>query len=119
MGLNYRVIGQRIMLIRKQNHLSQLSFSELIDKSPAYVSYIENGKKSMSLNTFVQIANALGTSADILLSEQLTDFAMAASQEVTILLDDCTDFERLVITDMAKAIKVRLHEYRSAIKHID
>lgn len=72
MGLNYRVIGQRIMFIRKQNHISQLRFSELIDKSPAYVSYIETGKKSMSLNTFVQIANVLGITADMLLAEQLT-----------------------------------------------
>ena len=72
MSLNYRAIGHRIMIIRKRHHISQLDFSELIDKSPTYVSYIENGKKSMSLDTFVQIANALDIPADILLAEQLT-----------------------------------------------
>jgi transcriptional regulator with XRE-family HTH domain len=59
MSLNYQAIGHRIMVIRKRNRISQLDFSERIDKSPTYVSYIENGKKRMSLETFVQIANAL------------------------------------------------------------
>ena len=59
MSLNYQAIGHRIMVIRKRNRISQLDFSELIDKSPTYVSYIENGKKRMRLETFVQIANAL------------------------------------------------------------
>jgi transcriptional regulator with XRE-family HTH domain len=40
MSLNYRAIGHRIMIIRKRHHISQLDFSELIDKSPTYVSYI-------------------------------------------------------------------------------
>ena len=113
MSLNYRAIGKRIMTIRKKNHLSQLRFSELIDKSPTYVSYIETGKKSMSLDTFVQIANALYVPADVLLAEQLTGIAMeqAASQEITMLLKDCSDSERLVITDTVKSIKAALREH--------
>lgn len=117
MGLNYRAIGKRIMIIRKQNHLSQMLFAELIDKSPTYVSYIETGKKSMSLETFVQIANALYVPADILLAEQLTGSIMAASQEITILLKDCSDFERLVITDTLKSIKATLREHKPVLKH--
>ena len=115
MSLNYQAIGHRIMVIRKRNHISQLDFSELIDKSPTYVSYIENGKKSMSLDTFVQIANALDIPADILLAEQLTGSVMAASQEVTMLLADCSGYERMVITDTVKAIKASLRERKSAL----
>ena len=115
MSLNYQAIGHRIMVIRNRNHISQLDFSELIDKSPTYVSYIENGKKSMSLDTFVQIANALDIPADILLAEQLTGSVMAASQEVTMLLADCSGYERMVITDMVKAIKASLRERKSAL----
>lgn len=119
MSLNYRTIGKRIMTIRKKNHLSQLMFSELIDKSPAYVSYIETGKKSMSLDTFVQIANALHVPTDILLAEQLTGSIIAASQEVTMLMKDCSDFERLVITDMVKSIKATLREHNPILKRTD
>lgn len=115
MGLNYRVIGQRIMFIRKQNHISQLRFSELIDKSPAYVSYIETGKKSMSLNTFVQIANVLGITADMLLAEQLTGSAVVDSQELAMLLEGCGNSARVIITDVVKALKVTLHEHGAAL----
>lgn len=117
MNLNYGAIGKRIKAIREKNHLSQLMFSELINKSPTYVSYIETGKKSMSLNTFVQIANALSVSTDILLTEQLMSSAMSASQEVTLLLNDCTDYERLVITDALKSIKATLREHNPLLKH--
>ena len=119
MSLNYRAIGQRIMTIRKKNHLSQLRFSEMIDKSPTYVSYIETGKKSMSLETFVQIANALCVTADILLAEQLTGSVMAVSQEITMLLSDCSDFERIVIIDTLKSIKVTLREHTPTLKYTD
>ena len=119
MRLNYRAIGHRIMIIRKRHHISQLDFSELIDKSPTYVSYIENGKKSMSLDTFVQIANALDIPADILLAEQLTGSVMAASQEITMLLTDCSDYERMVITDTVKAMKISLRDHKSILTRTD
>ena len=117
MSLNYRAIGQRIMILRKRRHLSQMKFSELIDKSPTYVSYIETGKKSRSLETFVQIANALHVPTDILLTEQLTDSVLPASQEITMLLADCSEFERLVITDALKSIKATLRKHKPILKH--
>lgn len=115
MSLNYRAIGQRIMNIRKKKQLSQLMFSELIDKSPTYVSYIETGKKGMSLDTFVQIANALYVSTDTLLTEQLTGSVMLASQEITVLLADCSNYERLVIADTLKSTKAALRKHRPVL----
>ncbi|MEA5015103.1 MAG: helix-turn-helix transcriptional regulator [Candidatus Limiplasma sp.] len=119
MSLNYRAIGQRIMTIRKKKHLSQLTFSEMIDKSPAYVSYIETGKKSMSLDTFVQIANALYVPADLLLAEHLTGPAITASQEITMILTDCDDFERFVITNTLKSLKATMRDHKAILKHTD
>ena len=116
MSLNYRIIGQKIMTIRKKNHLSQMTFSELIGKSPTYISYIETGKKSMSLDTFVKIANVLHVPADILLAEQLTGSAIPTIQEVTMLLKDCSDFERLIITNTVKSIKATLRDHRPIFK---
>ena len=63
MSLNYKVIGKHIREVRQRNHLSQAMLSELVDKTPSYI-YIESGIKSMSLDTFVLIANALGVSPD-------------------------------------------------------
>ena len=81
MSLNYKTIGKHIREVRQRNNLSQAMLSELVDKTPSYISYIESGVKSMSLDTFVLIANALGVSPDQLLMEQLTSTERYASEE--------------------------------------
>ena len=117
MGLNYYAIGQRIKKARKQQHLSQLFLSEMIDKSPTYISYIENGSKGMSLDTFVHIANALEVPTDILLSEQLRYTATSGSQELTILLSDCSSSDREIIISTVKALKAVLREQRQSLNY--
>lgn len=97
MSLNYKSIGKHIREIRQRNNLSQAMLSELVDKTPSYISYIESGIKSMSLDTFVLIANALEVSPDRLLMEQLTCSERCASEEITLLLSDCTTYEMLMI----------------------
>ena len=48
-----------------------MKFSEMIDKSPTFVSYIENGNKNMSLDTFVDVVNALGITPNDLLRDSI------------------------------------------------
>ena len=59
MYLNYQTIGKRIRLLRKQQHLSQMTLAEMVDKSPTYISLVENGQKGPSLETLIDVANAL------------------------------------------------------------
>ena len=40
MSLNYNEIGKNIREVRKENGLSQAMLSELVEKSPSYISYI-------------------------------------------------------------------------------
>ena len=103
MSLDYKAIGKHIREARRRNHLSQAMLAEAVDKTPSYISYIESGLKSMSLDTFVLIANALGVSPERLLMEQITD---------TLLLSDCTICEALILLDMMKALKTALREHR-------
>ena len=64
MYLNYQTIGKRIRLLRKQQHLSQLTLAEMVDKSPTYISLVENGQKGPSLEMLIDVANALTRNAD-------------------------------------------------------
>ena len=112
MSLNYKSIGKHIREIRQRNHLSQAMLSELVDKTPSYISYIESGIKSMSLDTFVLIANALGVSPDQLLLEQITCSEQCASEEITLLLSDCTTYEMLILMDVLKTLKTSLKEHQ-------
>ena len=112
MSLNYKSIGKHIREIRQRNHLSQAMLSELVDKTPSYISYIESGIKSMSLDTFVLIANALGVSPDQLLLEQITCSEQCAGEEITLLLSDCTTYEMLILMDVLKTLKTSLKEHQ-------
>ena len=105
MSLNYIAIGQRIKALRGKHGMSQAALSELIDKSPTYISYIENGVKSMSLETFVSIANALGCPADELLGDNIKYDRRFVSRELLVSLDGCTQYERMVILDLVSAMK--------------
>lgn len=112
MSLNYKVIGNRIREVRKNNDLSQAALAELVDKTPSYISYIESGIKSMSLDTFVLIANALEVPPDRLLMEQVTSTKRCASEEITLLLSDCNTCEILILLDVLKSLKRSLKEHR-------
>ena len=86
MAINFVQIGKHIGEIRKRRGLSQQKLSEIIDKSPTYVSYIEGGLKCMSLDTFVSIANALQVSADELLKDNIENNIKVANHEFASLI---------------------------------
>lgn len=111
MTINYTSIGQRIRTIRKQKGISQSALSEMIDKSPTYLSYIEGGVKSMSLETFVQMANALQASADDLLVDNLEYNQQLSNFEFQKLLSDCSEIEKAILLDVLTATKksIRVH----------
>ena len=116
MALNYSSIGRKIRDIRKLNRLSQAMLSEMIDKSPTYISYIETGRRIMSLETFVQIAHSLNIPTDLLLSGQAKNSPKIASQEITMILSDCDTYERLIIIEMVKALKANMQNYKYLLK---
>lgn len=57
-------IGKRIKYYRKQCGLTQEQISEKVDLSTTYISAVERGLYSISLNKLVDILNCLGCSAD-------------------------------------------------------
>lgn len=112
MVLNYVQIGKRIGEIRKRRGISQLTLSEMVNKSPTYISYIESGIKCMSLDTFVSIANALQVSADELLVDSIENTIKVSNHEFAELLSDCSEYEKRVLLEMAKAAKRAVRENR-------
>lgn len=115
MSLDYKAIGTQIREVRQRNHLSQAMLSELVDKTPSYISYIECGLKSMSLETFVLIANALNVSPAYLLLGQAVGTEPCASEEISLLLADCGIHESLIMLDVLKSLKrsLEMHQPRT------
>lgn len=69
--MNRKAIGKRIQASRETVGLSQEQLAEEIDLSTIFMSAIERGVRSPSLDNFVKLCNAMDESADVLLADVL------------------------------------------------
>ena len=69
--MNYTSIGRRIQQERKARKMTQSVLAEKVSISTKYISNIECGEKLPKLETFIAIANAIGTDANTLLVDVL------------------------------------------------
>ena len=64
-----RLLGEAIRAKRKKRHLSQERLAEKADLSTVFISRVERGKESPSVDSLVKIARALGVRARDLVRE--------------------------------------------------
>lgn len=64
-------IGKNIRKFREIKKLRQEDLAEKADLTTNYIGMIERGEKISSLETFINILNSLGVSADMVLSDVL------------------------------------------------
>lgn len=69
--MDTKYIGRRIKAARERKGLTQEQLAELVDLSPMHISVLERGAKPPKLETLINIANALGVTADVLLQDLL------------------------------------------------
>ena len=86
MSFDNAAFGNRVKYYRKKRGYSQSYLSELVDKSPPYLSYIENGYRNISIETLVDLANALDVTADELLKDNLNYTAKTIRTEFAAVL---------------------------------
>lgn len=65
--MDLRIIGANLRKARKQKGLRQEDVAERAELSVNYVGAVERGERIPSLETFISLLNAVGTSADIIL----------------------------------------------------
>lgn len=105
MNVDYKAIGKRIRKIREEKGLSQDKLRIEVNISKTHMSHIETGSTKLSLPTIVEIANALGTTVDPLLSDSLNFAAPVLKKEIEEILSDCTVYELRVMIDTMSLIK--------------
>ncbi len=113
MPLNIIALGRNIRHYRKKRGLSQSYLSELIDKSPTYLSYVESGMRCVSLDTLVDLANALNTTSDALLKESLTNSVLVMNNEFAAVLGDCSEYEQRIFLEVIIALKGSIRSNKS------
>ena len=114
MALHYIMIGERIRTVRKARRLTQSALAERIGKDSSFVSYLESGEKVMSLETMVDIANALGCSVYSLLDKDLKQH-IQEEEEWSGLIADCDEYERRILMDIVLSMKESLRVNRDLI----
>ncbi len=62
MPLNYKLIGNNIKRLRKEQHVTQQKMADDLFLSLSLISKLERGVKAVSLDTFCSIADYLHTS---------------------------------------------------------
>ena len=111
MDLNYDQIGIQIQRHREQKGLSQAELSDIIDSTERHVRRIEGGHCGVSLNLLVSIANALDTSVDDLLGNNLKHTKSSTDAQIHALMIDCNPTEKAILMDMLKHMKALLLEH--------
>jgi hypothetical protein len=70
----------------------------------------------MSLDTFILLVNALNTTADELLIDNLENTIKVTSHQFAALISDCSDYERIILLDVTMAAKKSLRENRHYLR---
>lgn len=78
--MDFNTVGLNIRKLREKNHLRQEDLAEKIGMTANYIGLVERGERIPALPTFIDILNALGASADVVLADVLDDgYATKAS----------------------------------------
>lgn len=115
MEIDFIVLGKRIKEIRTRNQISQEELSYRADVTPQYISIVETGKKKVSLQVLVNIADALEVSVDELLIGNQASEMQAVWLEVSNLLEDCNRYEKRVVHDQIVSLVKTLKENRKLL----
>ena len=65
--MDKKAFGKELQKYREQAGYNHETLAECVGCSSIFISYIERGVKSPSLNTLISISNTLNVSVDILL----------------------------------------------------
>ena len=92
--------GQTIQRLRKYQNLTQEQLGELCDRHPVYISELERGVKSPSLDSILRLSEALKvTSGDLMnLAFQPENDKQSYKREITVLLEqqNSEDLRRII-----------------------
>ena len=98
-------IATSITKLRTSKLYTRKTLAEKAGISNTYLSHIENGSKNMSMDTFIDIANALGVTADELLIDNISSKDLHYSDRLFESLIGCSNYEKKVILEVVDALK--------------
>ena len=98
--MDRKAIGANIRKIRQDRHMQQDILAEKAGLSPNYIGMIERGEKTLSLESFINILNALDASADEVLCDLLNTGFKVKDTKLTERLDELSPEKRNMMLDL-------------------
>lgn len=113
MNINFKIIGKRIKYYRKREKLSQMDLAEFADLSVPYISFVETGKKKISLSSLLNIATALHVTPNHILTDYIVHSEESIATEITTLLSECNAEERVFLYEILISLTrcLRTHQW--------
>jgi transcriptional regulator with XRE-family HTH domain len=105
---NYKLIGIRVKNQRLKMKLTQEKLAETANISVQHLSKIETGNTKLSLPCLILISNALGTTVDHLLMDNITESKIDLLKEVEAVFSDCSPNEIFLMLSQADNLKKSL-----------
>jgi transcriptional regulator with XRE-family HTH domain len=102
---DYSLIGERIKARRLLLKFTQETLAESAGIGIQHMSKIENGNTKLSLPCIIALANALQTTVDDLLMDNITASRPSVIVQANSIFADCTPSEIYVITQTVNALK--------------
>lgn len=102
--IDYKLIGERIKKKRNEINLTQEKLAEVLHLSSHYISKIENGKVTPTLDTLAQIAFHLNLELSYLISGTSTLEKSYYTNKLEDICSKATNKQLDLITRLAKAV---------------
>ena len=109
---DYKFLGSRIRAMRLERKITQEKLAEAAGVGVTHISHIETGNSIPSLQTLVDIINALHCTADELLCMEVRQSRPMLNNWLGELVSDCSDSEVKLITDMVVAMKASMRRLK-------
>ena len=105
---DYSLIGKRIKECRLSLKLTQETLSEAAGIGIQHMSKIENGNTKPSLPCLIALANALNTTVDRFLMDNINASKQDVLKDAESIFSDCTPSETYIIKQTINALKQSL-----------
>ena len=102
--MDRKAIGANIRKIRQKRHMQQDVLAEKVGLSPNYIGMIERGEKTLSLESLINILNALNASADEVLCDSLHTGFKVKDTQFTDQLDALSPEKRSMMMDFLEIL---------------
>ena len=103
--MNFTLLGKRIREERQALRLTLEQLAEKIDKTGNYLGQIERGDRKLSIETLVDISNALNVSVDYLLTDNITISDNNIIREIDSIINAADIKSQRFILDVARRCK--------------